>query len=243
MLVNYQPIVDLGSRKVVRAEALCRFADNREGLGTPDEFIKYAEEHGLIKDLTDFLLEKTLEFWQKLGPLGPEGLALNLSVQNLEEGDLADRVLESLRKHQVRPERLSLEFDERVVRINDLGQTANLERLSKAGVKITVDGFGPSLSTFSRLELETMPVNELKVDRAMIQDLDTDPKTRAAVKAIAELAHEVHLELAASGIESESTVEWLGRFGFTRIQGFLIAPAMDEAAFSAWLSRSGPNAA
>ena len=243
MLVNYQPIVDLGSRKVVRAEALCRFADNAEGLDTPDDFVEYAEEHGLIKDLTDSLLQTTLDFWKKLGKLAPEGLALNLSVQNLEEVDLADRILESLRKHQMQPGRLSLEFDERVVRVNDLARKANLEKLSKAGVKISVDGFGPSLSNFSRLELETMLVNELKVDRTLVQDLDSDPKSRVTVKAIAELAQDAHLELSASGIERESTAEWLGRFGFTRIQGFLIAPAMDEAAFTAWLSRPSPSAA
>src|SRR6202049_4442602 len=213
MLVSYQPIVDLGSRKLVRAEALCRFPENREGLDTPDDFVKYAEEQGLIQNLTGLMLGRTLEFWKKPGPLAPEGLALNLSVQNLEEVDLADRILESLGKHGMRPGRLSLEFEERVVRGQRPGPRANLEKLSKAGVKITVDGFGPSLSSFSRLELETMPVNELKVDRAMIQDLDTDPKTRASVKAIAELAQDVHLELTASGIESESTAEWLGRFG------------------------------
>jgi EAL domain-containing protein (putative c-di-GMP-specific phosphodiesterase class I) len=238
MLVSYQPIVDLGSRKLVRAEALCRFPDNREGLDSPDDFVKYAEQQGLIKDLTGLLLGTTLDFWKKLGPLAPEGLALNLSVQNLEEVDLADRILESLGKHQMRPGRLSLEFDERVVRGQRSRPQANLEKLSKAGVKITVEGFGPSLSSFSRLELETMPVNELKVDRAIVQDLDSDPNSRAAVKAIAELAQGAHLELSASGIERESTVEWLARFGFTRIQGFLIAPAMDEAAFTAWLSRS-----
>jgi len=241
MLVNYQPIVDLGSRKLVRAEALCRFPDNREGLDTPDDFVKYAEQQGLIKDLTGLLLGTTLDFWKKLGPLAPEGLALNLSVQNLEEVDLADRILESLGQHQMQPERLSLEFDERVVRGQRPVPQANLEKLSKAGVKITVDGFGPSLSSFSRLELETMPVNELKVDRAIVRDLDSDPNSRAAVKAIAELARDAHLVLSASGIERESTVEWLARFGFTRIQGFLIAPAMDETAFTAWLSR--PSAA
>lgn len=241
MLVSYQPIVDLGSRKLVRAEALCRFPDNREGLDTPDDFVKYAEQQGLIKDLTGLLLGTTLDFWKKLGPLAPEGLALNLSVQNLEEVDLAERILESLGQHQMQPGRLSLEFDERVVRGQRPGPRANLEKLSKAGVKITVDGFGPSLSSFSRLELETMPVNELKVDRAIVRDLDSDPNSRAAVKAIAELARDAHLELSASGIERESTVEWLARFGFTRIQGFLIAPAMDDAAFTAWLSR--PSAA
>src|ERR1700680_3232731 len=136
MLVNYQPIVDLGSRKVVRAEALCRFADNAEGLDTPDDFVQYAEEHGLIKDLTDSLLQTTLDFWKKLGKLAPEGLALNLSVQNLEEVDLAERVLATLQKHQMPPQRLSLEFDERIVRINDSARKSILEKLYKAGVKI-----------------------------------------------------------------------------------------------------------
>jgi len=241
MLVNYQPIVELASRKVVRAEALCRFPDVRPGLESPDEFIKYAEQNGLIQGLTDWLLKTTLDFWEKLGKLAPAELALNLSVQNLDEVDLADRIFASLESHGMQPEQLSLEFDERVVLINDIGPKAILERLSRASVKLTVDGYGPSLSNFSRMELETMPVTELKVDRAIIQDLENDPKSRATVSSIAKIAKEAHLELSAKGVERESTVEWLNRFGFTRMQGFLIAPPMDEAGFTAWLSRSGPS--
>jgi EAL domain-containing protein (putative c-di-GMP-specific phosphodiesterase class I) len=242
MLVNYQPIVDLASRKVVRAEALCRFPDNRPGLDTPDEFIKYAEQHGLIKGLTDWLLQTTLEFWKKLGPIAPQSLALNFSVQNLAEDDLAARVLADLTKYAMPPSHLVIEIDERVLRLNDAISKGNLKKLTDAGVKLTVDGFGPSLSTFTRLELDGVPVSELKLDRVMVSDLETDPKSRAAVKAIAEIAHDAKLDLSAKGIEQESSVEWLERFGFVRIQGFFIAPPMDEVGFMTWL-RAQPSTA
>jgi EAL domain-containing protein (putative c-di-GMP-specific phosphodiesterase class I) len=243
MFVNYQPIVDLRTRKVVRAEAFCRFPDNRPGLDTPDEFIKYAEEHGLIKGITDWLLETTLSYWQKLGSLAPESLSLNFSVQNLAEGDLVERVLASLEKHGMKPSRLVLEIDERLLRLNDAVSKSNLDKLNKAGVKLLVDGFGPSLSTFTRLELEPVPVSGLKVDRTIISDLETDPKSRALVKAIAEIAWDAKLELSAQGVEREATVEWLEKFNFNCFQGFLIAPPMDEAAFTDWLARQKPAAA
>lgn len=243
MFVNYQPIVDLRSRKLVRVEAFCRFPDNRPGLETPDEFIRYAEQHGLIKGITGWLLETTLSYWQKLGALAPPSLAINLSVQNLVEGDLAERILNRLAQRKIPPQQLTIEVEERLLTINDAVTKTNVMKLTAAGVSLTIDGFGPSLSTFTRLELETLPVAELKVDRKIIGDLETDAKSRALVKAITEIAGDAKIPLSAMGVENESTVDLLEKAGFTRIQGFLIAPPMDEAAFTDWLGRQKPSAA
>src|ERR1700694_619088 len=102
----------------------------------------------------------------------------------------------SLQKHAIVASRLVLEGDERLFRLNDAVSKNNVKQLTDAGVKLTVDSFGPSLSTFTRLELASVPVSELKVDRAMVSDLETDPKSRAAVKAIAEIAYDANLELS-----------------------------------------------
>jgi EAL domain-containing protein (putative c-di-GMP-specific phosphodiesterase class I) len=240
MLVNYQPIVDIETRKVVKAEALCRFPESPPGLDNPDDFIKYAERHGIIKGLTEWLLSTTLDFWQKLGPLAPDALAINLSVQNLLEVDLADRVLAALDQFKMDPSRFFLEIDERMLDLHDNTAHANINKLKAKGVGLAIDDFGPSLSPVSHLEISALGISELKLDRAMLVNLDDNAKNRASMKTIQEIAYDGSIDLAAKAIESEATVEWLTRFGFSRMQGYLIAPPMDPEAFTAWL-RANPK--
>jgi EAL domain-containing protein (putative c-di-GMP-specific phosphodiesterase class I) len=235
MLINYQPVVDIESRKVVKAEALCRFPESPPGLDNPDDFIKYAERHGIIKGLTEWLLNTTLEYWKTLGPLAPRELAINLSVQNLLEVDLADRVLAALKHFGMEPSRLYLEIDERLLDVHDNSVHANMDKLKSKGVGLAIDGFGPSLSPVSHLEIASLFISELKLDRAMLTNLDENAKNRASMKTIQEIAYDGKIDLAAKGIESEATVEWLKRFGFSRMQGYLIAPPLTPEEFVTWL--------
>jgi len=235
MLVNYQPIVDIQTRKIVKAEALCRFPESPPGLDNPDDFIKYAERHGIIKGLTEWLLGTTFEYWKTLGPLAPPELAINLSVQNLLEVDLADRVLAALKQHKLEPSQLCLEIDERLLDLHDNSVHANINKLKAKGVSLAIDGFGPSLSPVSHLEISSLGITELKLDRVMLSNLDENAKNRASMKTIQEIAFDGKIDLAAKGIESEATVEWLVRYGFSRMQGYLIAPPLSPEDFSAWL--------
>jgi EAL domain-containing protein (putative c-di-GMP-specific phosphodiesterase class I) len=237
MVVFYQPIVDIATRRTVRAEALCRFPVNPDGLRTPDDFISYAEEHGLVRGLTDWLLAQTLAYWKRLGPKAPVELAVNLSPKNLLEVDLAERIFAALAKAGIEASRLWIEIDERLLTAHDTVSRQNVQKLVDAGIHITVDGFGPSLSPVSHIQLSAYPVSELKVDRSMLTDLEIDPAQRARLKTICEVAAESRLQLAAKGIESEATVEWLTRHGFVRMQGYVIAAPMSEEDFSGWLAR------
>jgi EAL domain-containing protein (putative c-di-GMP-specific phosphodiesterase class I) len=242
MHLNYQPIVDIRSRKVVKAEALCRFPDSPPGLDTPDGFIPYAEKNGLMKGLTSWLFSTAFEYWARLGPMAPE-LTLNLSVQNLAEVDLAERMLETARANGLKPTRLWVELGERLFDVHDAASHANLARMAQAGVRIAVDGLGPGLSPVTHLQLADVPVRELKLDRHVTSEIDTDAAQRAKVAGIGEIAKHLSLDLAAKGVERMSIIDQLARAGFVRIQGMAIAPPMDGDAFASYLQRSPAPAA
>jgi EAL domain-containing protein (putative c-di-GMP-specific phosphodiesterase class I) len=236
MVVFYQPIVEVRSRSVVRAEALCRFPETA-GLKTPTDYIVYAEEQGLVRGLTDLVLAHALGFWRRLGPAAPAQLAINLSPQNLLEVDLAERIFTALAKTGIEASRLWVEIDERILTAHDDLSRQNIQKLVDAGVHLSVDGFGPSLSPVIHLQLPTFPLSELKIDRAQLVD---DLERRAKLNTIVEVAETCGLELAAKGVEDEATVETVTRFGFARMQGYYIAPPMGEPEFEAWLAQQRP---
>jgi EAL domain-containing protein (putative c-di-GMP-specific phosphodiesterase class I) len=236
MLLNYQPIVDVRTRVVVKAEALCRFPGSPPGLDSPDGFIPYAEQNGLIGGLTAWLFSTAFEYWARLGSAAPE-LTLNLSVQNLSEPDLAERMLGAADRHKIKPSRLWIELDERLFDVHDQASHATLARLTKAGVRLCLDGLGPGLSPVTHLQLADIPVRELKLDRLVTSGIETDPEQRAKIAGIADIARHLSLELAAKGVEDASLLGPLARAGFTRAQGIAIAPPLDPDAFSAYLQK------
>lgn len=242
VVIFYQPIVDLPARTLVRAEALCRFPASA-GLKTPDDYIKYAEDQGLVRGLTDWVLAQALGCWRKLGAAAPPQLAVNLSPMNLLEVDLAERIFTALAKAGIEASRLWIEIDERLLLAHDAVSRQNIKKLVDAGIHLSIDGFGPSLSAISHLQLPLFPLSELKIDRAYLIDLEEDPEHRAKLKTIADVAAESGLELAAKGIEDESSVEWLARFGFERMQGYLVGAPMGEEDFQAWIARGHSTAA
>jgi EAL domain-containing protein (putative c-di-GMP-specific phosphodiesterase class I) len=239
MLLNYQPIVDVRTRKVVKAEALARFPDSPSGLNTPEGFIPYAEQNGLMKSLTSWLFSTAFEFWASLGAAAPE-LSLNLSVHNLREPDLAERLLETARANGISPTRLWVEVGEGIFDVHDATSHQQLTALSNAGVRLCVDGLGPGLSPVTHLQLGDIPVREIKLDRHMTSEIDTDAAQRARVSGIADIARHLALDMAAKGIERGILIDQLARAGFVRLQGMAIAPPMDAETFRAYIRKPVP---
>jgi EAL domain-containing protein (putative c-di-GMP-specific phosphodiesterase class I) len=231
MLVHYQPVVSLRTRRVVRAEALCRFPDSPPGLDTPGGFIPHAEQQGLIAGLTSWLFETTFAFWRELGASAPE-LALNLSVFNLQEYDLAERLDASLHRHGLDPARLWLEFDERLIELHAGGSHDVLRQLRALGVRVSIDGFGPSLSPVSHLQIAGLPVSELKVPASFVVDIERDPALRVRLNSIQELAAHLRLDLAVKGIERLESANVLVKNGFVRAQGFAFGAPLEAEAFA-----------
>jgi EAL domain-containing protein (putative c-di-GMP-specific phosphodiesterase class I) len=238
--VFYQPIVDLPARSLVRAEALCRFPASA-GLKTPSDYVRYAEEQGLVQVLTDEVLAQALGFWRRLGSAAPPQLAVNLSPKNLLEFDFAERVFAALAKTGIEASRLWIDIDERLLTAHDTVSRQNIQKLVDARIHLSIDGFDPNLSPVTHLQLRALPLSELKIDRSLLVDLENDPERRAKLKAILDVAAESGLELSAKGIEDEAMVEWLTRFGFVRMQGYLVGAPLSENEFQAWLAQKRPS--
>ncbi|MFY9779314.1 MAG: EAL domain-containing protein [Candidatus Baltobacteraceae bacterium] len=236
MLILYQPIVDIRSRDVVKVEALCR-------LGTPAnpqnpaEFIPYAEENGLIRGLTDRVLQHALDDWKTLGRLAPPGLSLNLSLKNLEEPDLPERVAAALKRAGFTPSLLWFEIGEDVQSWDD-SMLEPMKRLAALGVRFSIDNFGPGLSQVSFSELQRLPgVSELKIDARYVRDMDLDAAHRTRVSSVLQLARGLGMRVVAKGVERAEAARLLEKMGCSFAQGYYYGEPCEPAQLRELIAR------
>jgi EAL domain-containing protein (putative c-di-GMP-specific phosphodiesterase class I) len=236
MLILYQPIVDVRSRDVVKAEALCR-------LGTPanpqkpDDFIPYAEQNGLIRNLTDRVMEQALTDWKTLGHSAPPGLSLNLSLKNLEEDDLAERVSAALKRSGFSANMLWFELSESVQTFADR-ELETMRAVAALGVRFSIDSFGLGLSHVSYSELKRLPgVSELKIDARFVRDMDVAVAHRARVSSVLELARNLGLRVVAKGVERAEVARLLEKMGCSFAQGFYYGEPCEPAQLRELLER------
>jgi EAL domain-containing protein (putative c-di-GMP-specific phosphodiesterase class I) len=220
----------------VGVEALLRWQDPDHGSVPPDEFIPIAESTALIGPLSRYALEVTVgqaKAWRDEGL--PLGVSVNLSVRNLPEPDLVDRVERLLAGEGVPPGLLTLEITEGAVMLDPTAATAVLHRLSGAGVRLSIDDFGTGYSSLAYLT--RLPVDEVKLDKSFVLGMTTDPDDAAIVRSTIELAHSLGLGMVAEGVEDRETWEALAAMGCELAQGNYLAPPMPAEEASRWLRR------
>lgn len=225
--VAFQPVVRLADDRVVGVEALARWHHPELGHISPEEFIRLAELDGTIHELGAFVLDEACRHaarWRIRQPEEPISVAVNLSAAQLADITLVDRVGAALQKHQLGPEAITLEMTETMLMdIFDPGRQ-QIERLKATGVRIAIDDFGTGYSSLARLAL--MPIDVLKVDRAFVTGMGTDPRRVAIVRTIVELADAVGAELVAEGVETSADALALHGAGCRLGQGYLWSPAV-----------------
>jgi diguanylate cyclase (GGDEF)-like protein/PAS domain S-box-containing protein len=232
-LLHYQPEVDLRTGAISHMEALVRWHHPRRGLVLPAEFVPLAEEIGLIVPLGRWVLEEAcaqVRRWQDLYPrTSPLVADVNLSAKQFRQPDLAGDVSKILRKTGLDPACLELEITEGVL-MEDAPMTgAVLKELKALGVRVAVDDFGTGYSSLSYLK--RFPMDTLKIDRAFVGGLGTDPEDEALVSGIIGLAHALGLDVVAEGVETERQVASLKEMGCGLAQGYHFSrPLSDEAA-------------
>jgi len=224
LVVHYQPIVDLQSRRTVGAEALLRWHNPQRGLMPTPEFVALAEETGLILNLGGWVLDEaaaSLGAWA--GALQePIGVSVNLSARQLSSHTLVDEVAASFERAGNDPARVTFEVTESS--LVDLGGEAvgNLTRLRALGCTIALDDFGTGWSSLSYLQ--RLPVDCLKLDRSFVARLDEDGRDRAVVGSLVSLAHALELVVVAEGVERLPQLQVLVDLGCDAAQGFLLQP-------------------
>jgi EAL domain-containing protein (putative c-di-GMP-specific phosphodiesterase class I) len=216
-------------------ESLVRWRDPERGLIPPSEFIPIAEQSGLIEQIGQWVLEETCEQscrWQKEG-LPPVRASVNVSARQFNNRNFVSSVENILKKTGLDPAWLELEITESML-MGDIEAIAlRMEDLRKIGVSLSIDDFGTGYSSLSYLS--RFPITTLKIDRAFIADVQSNPQTAEIARAIIGLSHGLNLEVVAEGAEVFEQIEFLKSNGCMLVQGFFYSQALPADDFAALL--------
>lgn len=221
--LHFQPVIELATGRVASLEALVRWYHPARGAISPAVFVPLAEATGLVSHLTQWVLLQAcrqLRRWLRAG-LDPQlGVSVNLSPTDFLQIDVAQLVDDVLHVTGLEPNRLTLELTESAI-LDPAVSQERLERLRALGVAVVIDDFGAGYS--SLVYLKRLPVNGLKLDRELIEEIERHPASEAVVRAVLELARSLGLTVTAEGIENEQQLAVLRALGCDFAQGFAIA--------------------
>jgi predicted signal transduction protein with EAL and GGDEF domain len=225
LILHYQPIVDLVSRRIIGVEALVRWMHPERGLVPPAAFIPMAEETGLILPLGRWVLRTAClqaRQWQIAHPQDPPlTVSVNLSARQYQDDALVADVETALEEAGIPANSLVLEITETTLMRDTEGTVERLDMLKGLGVQLAVDDFGTGYSSLSYLR--RFPVDRLKIDRSFVSVMTDAPEDVALVQAVLKLAEGLGLEAVAEGIERPDQLEALRKLGCRVGQGFLFA--------------------
>jgi EAL domain-containing protein (putative c-di-GMP-specific phosphodiesterase class I) len=221
LVVQYQPQVDLREGIVRGAEALVRWRHPTRGFLGPDAFLAAAEQGGMMRNLTRYVLEESLIQLRAWRSTGMEiDLAVNVSARDLADARFPDEVATALAEYGVEPSWLELEVTESVLLSDRLRTSRMLERLVDQGVRIAIDDFGVGYSSLG--QLKTLPAKVLKIDRSFVSSMESDQSDAAIVSSTIELSHRLGLLVIAEGVETPAHLARLRAAGCDIGQGHLL---------------------
>ncbi|NIZ92257.1 putative bifunctional diguanylate cyclase/phosphodiesterase [Kineococcus rubinsiae] len=239
LVLDYQPLLDLGSGRVRGVEALVRWEHPQEGRLPPSEFVPLAESSGLVHPLTHEVLAQACEQarrWELAGR--PLVVSVNVSARCLLDETLPDRVARELARTGLPARLLKLEVTESAIIADPRRAQAVLERLRALGTTLSIDDFGTGYTSLA--SLRDLPVGELKIDRSFVTAMLDEPRGAAIVRTGIELATRLGMASVAEGIEDAATLAALADLGCTTAQGYHVARPMPAAQLDAWLAARAP---
>ncbi len=193
---------------------------NKRGLIHPAEFIRLAEETGLIIPIGQWVLEtacRQAKCWQDLG-MKNLCIAVNLSVRQFHKQDLAQRVAGALQASGLAPEHLELEITESAIMVNARESVRMLQQLKEMGIRISIDDFGTGYSSLSYLK--EFPIDKIKIDQSFVENIASNSDNAALASGIIALAHSIKLSVTAEGVENLGQLNFLSLSQCASIQGF-----------------------
>jgi diguanylate cyclase (GGDEF)-like protein/PAS domain S-box-containing protein len=235
--LHYQPKLHLRSGLMTRAEVLMRWNHRKRGQLSPAMFVPLAERTGLIKSMTNWLLDHALEqcrTWQDAG--APVHLAVNISAKSLLDQSLPGQVNSILSKWDVDPRFLKIEITESSIMADPAHALAILSMLQSMGVRLSVDDFGTGYSSLTHLR--ELPIDEIKIDKSFVTGMVTSDADAAIVRTVIDLGHNLGKQVCAEGVEDEATWRMLRDMGCDLAQGYWIARPMKAADLMHWLVES-----
>jgi len=233
--LHYQPQIDLATGHVCAVEALLRWQHPQRGLLTPEHFIEYAEESGLIEGIGTWVLREACQQhrrWVDDGLVIPR-VSVNVSAVQLRNPSFAASVEGALNSSTTPPHYLELEVTESLLFDAGPDAVATLERLRERGVEIAVDDFGTGYSSFAYVK--QLPANVLKLDRTFIVDVVDNEQAAIIATAIMDMANALGKIVVAEGVETQQQAQFLRRNACARAQGFVFSAALPPAQIPAFV--------
>ena len=234
--LHYQPRLNIEDGQIVGLEALVRWRHGERGLLPPSEFVPLAEQSGLIVPLGYWVISRALRDMQALRERGLPALhmAINLSFRQFQDSQLLPTLSRLIAERGVEAQWLEFELTETaVMRRSDLVKQT-MDALGRLGVRFSLDDFGTGFSSF--VHLNSLPITLLKIDKSFVGGMEQREENRKLVHAMINLAHNLHLEVVAEGVDTTEQLELLRGFGCDQVQGYLISRPLPLAELVEYLT-------
>lgn len=220
--LHYQPQTNLSNNETNSVEALLRWNHPEQGYIAPDQFIYMAENSGLIKDLTDWVLNCAFAQWKEWNNNGlTVNISINISARNLADPQLPDTLERLTKLHGIPYRHITLELTESTIMTNPDQALKLMGNEKLADLHYSIDDFGTGYSSLSYLK--KLPVHEVKIDKSFIFDMETNPDDASIVNSIIQLSQNLGYSVVAEGVETQNTLDSLTQLGCDYAQGYFIS--------------------
>ena len=234
---HFQPKLHMRSGLMTRAEVLVRWQHPQRGHLAPDQFVPLAERTGLVRGMTNWVLDHTIQqcrSWLDAG--APIHIAVNVSARSLLDQNLPSTVQRTLERWDLDPRFLKIEITESSIMADPAHALAILSMLQSMGVRLSIDDFGTGYSSLTHLR--ELPIDEIKIDKSFVIGMKRSEADAAIVRTVIDLAHNLGKQVCAEGVEDAATWKMLAELGCDLAQGFWIARPMPAEELMAWLVRT-----
>jgi EAL domain-containing protein (putative c-di-GMP-specific phosphodiesterase class I) len=230
-----QPKVDIINKQANMAEALVRWIHPQRGFIFPDQFIPFAEQTGLIQNITIWMLNEACKVIAQFNAQGIMlTIAVNISTRDLIDQALPEKLQALLDQYQISVKNIAIEITESSIMDDPVRAEATLLKLSQMGVKIAIDDFGTGYSSLAYLK--RLPVHELKIDKSFVLNMEKNDSDATIVKSTIDLGHNLKLKVVAEGIENVEAWQLLAKMGCDYGQGYFMGKPMPAKDYPAWLA-------
>ncbi|ASP49681.1 bifunctional diguanylate cyclase/phosphodiesterase [Cognaticolwellia beringensis] len=235
LFMVYQPKLNLDNGKIEKVESLIRWIKPDGQFVSPELFIHLAEQSGLIIKLTQWVIDTVLKQQQEwLTENIRLKVAINISAQDIAHADFIDYIFEKISQYKIDPKLITLEITERDIMTNEDLVVSRLKQLKQTGIQISVDDYGIGQSSLGKLK--QLPIDELKIDKAFILELDKSEKDQFIVKSTIELSHKLGISVVAEGVENKASLDMLAEMKCNHVQGYFISRPIKSADLLTWLN-------
>ena len=231
----FQPVVDLQNYSTIYLEALLRWRDPERHDLPIEQTIRLAEQNHLIKPLTNWIIGAACRFISESGIDGIT-VGINLSMIDLHDRHLPERIETYLKRYQVKPSQIVIEITEGQIMQDPDEVVEVLSHLGVMGLSLSIDDFGTGQASLTYLK--ELPVEKLKIDQSFVLDLASNPDDQLIVKATIELAHTLDMKVVAEGVETLAVCEVLTEMNCDQVQGYYISRPLEAEQIADWLATS-----